>query len=129
MRLCVVAEHVAAHVASADTPIERVCWVVGDSVLDGHVAHPSDLVGLALLLVPAGVLRTAGTAALPLRVPFTHGDGYVHVKLALAQPFAVDAAVAAVDESAAVNAVGMNEKQMRRTVLRTVLLSSDSVIV
>ena len=83
-------------------------------MLHVHLARPSTLLGLAVVLIPVPMLRTSGGSALALRVPLSHGDGTLSLKLSLAPPQRdVGAALAAVAASNAVNKKGASTRKVR----------------
>jgi hypothetical protein len=67
------------------------------SVVHVNLARSDDLLGMALVLLPLPTLRSSGSAALPLRLPLSHGGGTLTVSLSLAtsaDSAAVEAAIA-----------------------------------
>ena len=52
-------------------------------VLHVHLSRVDTLLGQAVVLVPLGLLRTAGSGGMQLRLPLTHGAGTLTLRVAL----------------------------------------------
>jgi hypothetical protein len=75
------------------------------SVAQANVGAPATLMGSALLLAPLALLKSTGSAALPVRLQLSHGDGSLFVRLSLQPAPTVDDAMKAATDSALPNKI------------------------